>query len=165
MEDTVDKKVYEPFDMVSGLRGFPQINSSRLSNYAKLGNQDGFILDNNAVSNRTQLTLKKCTREDIVNELHEKTGYYKKAIYVLLKAYGEVVLGLLDNVTEDEEVVIQLVEGIRVGVKVVPQRERIDPRTYETILCEPTIKPFAKFSKNFRYKLNQKHKSEDQTEG
>ena len=25
------------------------------------------------------------TREDIVNELHEKTGYYKKAIYVLLK--------------------------------------------------------------------------------
>lgn len=105
------------------------------------------------------------TREDIVNELHEKTGYYKKAIYVLLKAYGEVVLRLLDNVTEDEEVVIQLVEGIRVGVKVVPQRERVDPRTYDTILCEPTIKPFAKFSKNFRHKLNQKYKSEDQTEG
>ena len=78
MEDTVDKKVYESFDMVSGLRGFPQSNFSRTVNFAKLGSQDGFILDNNAVSNRTQLSLKKCTREDIIKYLQKPEANAKE---------------------------------------------------------------------------------------
>ena len=50
------------FDMVSGMKTFSQIG-----NFAKMGTQDGLILDyNDNRSARTPLRLKKVTREDIV---------------------------------------------------------------------------------------------------
>lgn len=53
------------FDMVSGMRTFSQIG-----NFAKMGVQDGIILDyNDNSNNRIPLHLRKVTREDIVKYL------------------------------------------------------------------------------------------------
>lgn len=53
------------FDMVSGMKTFSQIG-----NYAKMGTQDGLILDyNDNRSTRNPLRLKKVTREDIIKYL------------------------------------------------------------------------------------------------
>ena len=90
------------------------------------------------------------TRELLIKKLSDASGYYQKDIRTVLQTLDEVVLECFNDVAEDEDIVVQLVKGIRCGCKVVPERTRKDPRTQEDIICEATVKPFAKFSDDFR---------------
>jgi nucleoid DNA-binding protein len=90
------------------------------------------------------------TREILIKKLSDVSGYYQKDIRAVLQALDEVVLECFEDVSEDEDIVVQLVKGIRCGCKVVPERTRKDPRTQEDIICEATVKPFTKFSDDFR---------------
>lgn len=90
------------------------------------------------------------TREATISRLAEKSGYYKQDIRALLNALDDLVVDIFDEVTDEDEVVWQLTRGIRVGCKVVPERERVNPKTQEPIVCCAQTKPFVKFSENFR---------------
>lgn len=90
------------------------------------------------------------TREMLVKRLSEHSGYYQKDIRTLLQHLDDVVLECFNEVTDDEEISIQLVTGCKIGCEIVPQRERVHPKTRESIICSPTCKPNVKFSKDFR---------------
>lgn len=90
------------------------------------------------------------TREQIIKRLAEKSGYYKQDIRALMKCLDTVVLECFDEVTDDEDVVIQLVQGVKISAHVVPQRDRVDPRNGAPIVCKATVKPACKFSEDFR---------------
>ena len=90
------------------------------------------------------------TRELLIKRLADKSGYYQRDIRALLHSLDDVVLEYFDEVDSNEEVTLQLVKGIKVGCKVVEARDRVDPRTQEPIVVPATIKPFAKFSQDFR---------------
>lgn len=90
------------------------------------------------------------TREILVKRLSKQSGYYQQDIRALLQHLDDVVLECFGEVTDDEEVSIQLITGCKIGCSIVPERERIHPKTRETIICEPTCKPYVKFSKDFR---------------
>jgi nucleoid DNA-binding protein len=90
------------------------------------------------------------TREILIKKLSDESGYFQKDIRTLLQALDRVVFECFDEVDDDEEVSVQIVKGIKCGCKVVPERTRKDPRTQEDIICEATVKPFAKFSDDFR---------------
>lgn len=90
------------------------------------------------------------TREMLIKRLSDTSGYYQKDIRALFQALDDVVFEYFNDVTDDEDISVQLVKGIKCGCKVVPQRTRKDPRTQQDIICEATIKPFAKFSDDFR---------------
>ena len=93
------------------------------------------------------------TREDMIRILSAKSGYHMKDIRDLLHCMDEVVFDTLCEATIDEEVQIQLVTGIKVGVKILEPRDRVDPRTQEPIKVGESTKPFAKFSQDYRFKL------------
>ena len=93
------------------------------------------------------------TREEMIKKLSDKSGYYQKDIRTLLQCLDEVVFGELSSVTDDEDVSIQLVSGIKVKTSVVPERERVDPRNQEPIVVKATVKPACKFSQDYRLKL------------
>lgn len=95
------------------------------------------------------------TREEMVRRLSEKSGYYMKDVRTLLQCMDDVVFDTLCEATVDEEVQIQLVTGIKVGVKILEPRDRVDPRTQEPITVGETAKPFARFSKDYRTKLQE----------
>ena len=97
------------------------------------------------------------TRSEIIKMLSEKTGYYQKDISLLLKAYDELVLELLGDVDEDNPILIQLVQGIRIGSNIVPPRDRVDPRDGSPIHLGATVKPYAKFSDDFRTGLQNQY--------
>ena len=99
------------------------------------------------------------TRENMIDLLSEKSGYYKKDIRTLLQCLDEVVFDELSSVTDDKEVSIQLVSGIKVKTVVVPERDRVDPRTLEPIVCKPTVKPTCKFSQDYRFKLQEAYEN------
>lgn len=93
------------------------------------------------------------TREMMVKKLSEKSGYWQKDVRSLLQCMDEVVLECFGEVTEDEDVAIQLVRGVRLKCTVVPERNRKDPRTQEGIIVKPTVKPACKFSDDFRKQI------------
>lgn len=90
------------------------------------------------------------TKDQMARDLVDKTGYYLKDVKTLLSAMDSLVKEYFAMVTDDEEVSIQLVEGIKCGVSIVPKRTRLNPRTREEVTCLETAKPFAKFSSAFR---------------
>jgi hypothetical protein len=61
------------------------------------------------------------------------------------------------EVTDDEEVMIQLTQGIKCGCSVVPERQRKNPKTQEDIICAPTVKPKTVFSQDFRALIQQQY--------
>lgn len=90
------------------------------------------------------------TKDTMARDLAEKTGYYLKDVKTLLSAMDDVIKEYFSEVTNEEEVCIQLVEGIKCGCKIVESRERVDPRNRNPIVLPDTVKPFAKFSQEFR---------------
>jgi nucleoid DNA-binding protein len=95
------------------------------------------------------------TRENMIDLLAEKSGYWKKDVRELLRCMDEVVFEQLCEATLDEEVQIQMVSGIKCGCKIMPSRDRVDPRTQKPIVVGETAKPFAKFSEDYRAKLQE----------
>lgn len=95
------------------------------------------------------------TREEMIKKLSEKSGYYQKDIRTLLQCLDDVVFEELSSVTDDEDVSIQLVSGIKVKTVVVPERDRVDPRNQKPITVKATVKPACKFSQDYRLKLQE----------
>lgn len=90
------------------------------------------------------------TKDQMARALSEKTGYYLKNIKDVLSAMDDYVKEAFAEVTDDNDVSLQIVEGVKLNVKIVPERARKDPRTQEDIVCKPTAKLQAKFSEVFR---------------
>lgn len=90
------------------------------------------------------------TREMLVKKLAKKSDFYEKHIRFVLQCLDDVILECFDEVTDEEDVSVQLVQGIKVGCKVVGERTRKDPRNQQDIVCAAQTKPFAKFSEGFR---------------
>lgn len=95
------------------------------------------------------------TREEMVKRLSEKSGYYMKDVRNLLQCMDEVVFEAMNEATLEEEIQVQLVTGIKCGCKIVGSRDRVDPRTQKPIVVGETVKPFAKFSQDYRFKLQE----------
>lgn len=95
------------------------------------------------------------TREMMVKRLSEKSGYYQKDVRSLLQCMDDVVFEAFNEATLEDDVQVQIVTGIKLGCKIVDTRERVDPRTQEQITVGETTKPFAKFSQDFRFRLQE----------
>lgn len=93
------------------------------------------------------------TREEMVKRLSERSGYYQKDVRTLLQCMDDVVFEAMCEATLEDEIQMQMVTGIKLGCKIVGERERVDPRTQEPIICGETTKPFVKFSQDFRFRL------------
>ena len=90
------------------------------------------------------------TREMLIRKVAEKSGYYQKNVRDVFNCLNDVIPECFGEVTDDEEIIIQLFQGLKIGCYVVPARQRKNPRTQEDIVCEPTVKPTAKFSDDFK---------------
>lgn len=91
------------------------------------------------------------TKDQMARDLVDKTGYYLKDIRCLLSAMDELIKEYFAQVTDNEDVSIQIAEGIKCGCKVMKDgRIRRNPKTGEEVVCTATVKPFTKFSMTFR---------------
>lgn len=97
------------------------------------------------------------TREEMIKKLSEHSGYYQKDVRSLLQSMDEVVFDLMCEATLEDEIQIQIVTGVKIGCKIVGSRDRVDPRTQEAIVVGETVKPFAKFSQDYRDKLQEQY--------
>ena len=98
--------------------------------------------------------MKIIKREDLIDRLSKASGFYKKDLKVVLKALDDVIYDCFDEITPEEAVQIQLLSGLKLQGKYVPERHRVDPRDQSPIVCEPCVKPQAVFSLFFRDAIN-----------
>lgn len=94
--------------------------------------------------------MKVIKREELIERLQKVSGYYKYNIKDVLTALDKVVYECFDEIGPGETLQIQLLSGVKLQGKYVPERERVDPRNMSPIICSPTIKPGAVFSDYFR---------------
>ena len=99
------------------------------------------------------------TREKLIKRLANKSGYYEKDIRKVLHCLDDVVMECLSEVTNEEEISVQIVKGIKCGCKIVEPRRRVDPRDGSPIEISETVKPFAKFSEDFRQIIQENYET------
>lgn len=97
------------------------------------------------------------TKDQMARKLAEKTGYYLRNVKTLLSAMDDVVKEYFAEVTDDEDVSVQIVEGVKLSCKVVPERERVNPATGEPVVCKATVKPGVKYSTVFRETIQKQY--------
>ena len=93
------------------------------------------------------------TREEMIKRLSVRSGYYMKDVRNLLQCMDEVVFEALCEVTDEDDVSVQLVTGVKLQCVSVPERQRKDPRDQSDIVCPSTCKIKAKFSQDLKLKL------------
>lgn len=101
------------------------------------------------------------TREEMVRKLSAKSGYTMQDIRILLRHMDDVVFEELSQVDDNNDVSVQLVQGIKVSTHVVPKRNRVDPRTQNPIVVKATVKPACKFSEDYREKLQEAYENKN----
>ena len=97
------------------------------------------------------------TKEQFAKQLSDNSGFRTQDIKVVLAAMDRTILDFLSEVTDEEEVLMQLATGIKLGCSVVPERCRKNPKTQEDIVCAPTVKPKTVFSREFRALVQQRY--------
>lgn len=97
------------------------------------------------------------TKDQMARKLAEKTGYYLRDVKTLLSAMDDVVKEYFAEVTDDEDISVQIVEGVKLSCKVVPERERVNPATGEPVVCKATVKPGVKYSTVFRETIQKQY--------
>lgn len=101
------------------------------------------------------------TRGRLIKDLSAKSGFWQKDIKVLLESLDEVMNEYYSQVNDDDDVEVRLVSGVTVACKVVPERERVDPRDGQPIVVKATVKPFCRFSKNLRALIQNQYENKN----
>ena len=95
-------------------------------------------------------------KEQLVDILAERTGFYKKNIRDILEALDDVIVENMSTATKKEPSEICLSLGFVFGGRYSPKREAVDPRDGSTIITPAKYIPYAKFTPSFRKKINKK---------
>ena len=93
-------------------------------------------------------------QKDIIDELSERTGFYKYNIKDLLDALEDIILENMNMATYDEPSEIVLFHGWRLGAKRLPDRPYRDPRNQQEIITPEKLIPYCKLKQSFRQRLN-----------
>ena len=93
------------------------------------------------------------TREDLIRKLSAKSGYHMQDIRHLLHCMDEVVIDELGEVTPDDEIAVQLIQGVKIVCEPVKERARKDPRNQNDIICRATCKVKTRISQDLKDKL------------
>lgn len=92
-------------------------------------------------------------RDDMVRKLSAKSGYHMKDIRHLLHCMDDVVFEELCNVSPDNEVEVQLVQGVKILCEPVAERARVNPQDRSDIICRATCKVKTRISREFKEKM------------
>ena len=93
-------------------------------------------------------------QDDIITELKERTGFYKKNIEELLDALDDIIVENMNTANYDEPSEIRLFSGWRLGARRVPERQSYDPRNRNEIITPEKLIPYCQFKQSFRQRIN-----------
>ena len=100
------------------------------------------------------MVSREMKQKDIIEELKERTGFYKMHIKTLLDALDDIIVENMNTAAYDEPSAIFLFPGLKIGAKRVKERPWREPRGGTTIAPEKLL-PYCKFQESFRTRMNE----------
>lgn len=97
-------------------------------------------------------------KEQLIDELASRTKFFKHNIKTMLDALDDIIVDNMSMATEDEPSEIRLSLGFVFGGRYSPEHEVRDPRDGTLVTTPAKYIPYAKFSPNFRKKINKNTK-------
>lgn len=104
------------------------------------------------------------TKDMMARAIAERSGYFLKDVKNVLSVIDDVVKDYFAEVTDDEEVLIQICEGVKIGCSIIGERQRKNPKTQEDIICKPCCKPKTRYSQDFRALIQKNYEDKKQNE-
>lgn len=104
-------------------------------------------------------------KEDLVDMLSQKTGFYKKNMLDVANALEEIIIECLQAATFDHDSELRLAPGVIIRGKRKPAGDAKDPRTGEKIISPEKVIPSAVFKQSVRLKLHKKQKGYKKKKG
>lgn len=95
-------------------------------------------------------------RKQLVDELAERTGFYKRNVEEMLDALDDIIVENMSTATKTEPSEIHLSHGFVFGGRYSPKRKVRDPRNGEMVMTPAKYIPYARFKTSFRQKINKK---------
>ena len=95
-------------------------------------------------------------RKQLVDELAERTGFYKRNVEEMLDALDDIIVENMSAATKTEPSEIHLSHGFVFGGRYSPKRKVRDPRNGEMVMTPAKYIPYARFKTSFRQKINKK---------
>lgn len=100
-------------------------------------------------------------KNEIVDELNARTGFYKKNLIEILMALDDIIVENMKEATEDCPSEMYLSNGFVFGGRYSPSHEVRDPRNGNTVVTPAKFIPYARFKTSFRKKINHKQEEEE----
>lgn len=107
------------------------------------------------------MVTREMSQKDVIDELKNRTGFYKNNIKQLLDALDDIIVENMNMATYDDPSEIVLFLGWRLGAKRIPERPYRDPRNQEDIITPEKLIPHCRFKQSFRRKINKLELDED----
>lgn len=95
----------------------------------------------------------RITRDQLIDKVVKDTEYYKRDVRAVFNSFERVIVDLFAEVTEEDSIEVNIMEGVKIGCKVVPERNRVNPKDQTPIIVGPTVKPMVRYSDTFRKKI------------
>lgn len=92
-------------------------------------------------------------KDDLVDMLAEKTGFYKKNMLEVANALEEIILECFQAATFECNSELQLAPGVVLVGTRKPEGKSIDPRDRSEIISPEKVIPSAVFKQSIRQKL------------
>lgn len=92
-------------------------------------------------------------KEDLVDMLSQKTGFFKKNMVEVANALEEIILECLQAATFEHDSELRLAPGVSIVGHRKPAGEAKDPRTGSLVLSPEKVIPRALFKQSIRKKL------------
>lgn len=98
-------------------------------------------------------------KDDLVSELAERTGFYKKNMRDVVEALADIVIESFQTAEFGADSELHLAPGVVLVGKRKPAGEAKDPRNGEVIISPEKVIPSAVFKQSVRLKLYKKPKT------
>lgn len=94
------------------------------------------------------------TQEDVIDELKNRTGFYKNNLQDVMDALDDIIVEHMNTATIEEPSEMRLFKSWRLGGKRLPEREVKDPRDGSSVITKEKIVPYCKFKQSFKNRIN-----------
>lgn len=98
-------------------------------------------------------------KDNLVSELAERTGFYKKNMKDVVEAFADIVVESFQTAEFGADSELHLAPGVVLVGTRKPAGEAKDPRNGQTIISPEKVIPSAVFKQSIRLKLYKKSKS------
>lgn len=94
------------------------------------------------------------TKDMLINEISSECDKSKRLVKEIYDATEDKVFDILSSANENEDVSIRLFEGIVIDAIYIPEHEKINNLTGESIIAKSKIKPKAKITRSYCEKVS-----------